>query len=82
MRSLVRDHGVAGLTRQEAVALLGSPDDVEPYPAFGRVSTRPDALARVTELWYIVGWSGCDPDFLVLEFGADGKVRRWFVAHN
>ncbi|MCE5219514.1 hypothetical protein LLH03_21035 [bacterium] len=83
LRSLLRDHPLVGLRREDVRQLLGDPDYVDwEFPA--RVSEVPsdyDIRVARTFQYALGGYSGfgMDVDLLCLRFGIDGSVVDWWL---
>jgi len=86
VRSLLRNHRLVGMTRHEALLLLGTPDELnwsQSYP-----KPEPDdegALEAAEDYCYVVGsYSGfrIDYDSLIVEFNDAGRVRGWGIGQN
>jgi hypothetical protein len=82
-RSLLREHRLVGLSRDQVQALLGRPDYVDGmWDGTGAGSLSADRLASGREFRYLLGsYSGMriDPDLLSLRFGANDTVISWCV---
>lgn len=82
---LLATRRLSGLTRAQVEALLGPPDNLgEQWPTrpLGEV-TNPEIAMMQAEAWeYCIGYcSGfrIDPDFLVVTFGGDGRVSKYYT---
>jgi energy-coupling factor transporter transmembrane protein EcfT len=83
VRSLLRDHPLPGLSREDVRQLLGDPDYVDwEFPArFSEVPTDHDIRVARTFQYALGGYSGfgMDVDLLCLRFGIDGAVADWWL---
>lgn len=85
VRSLLRDIGVVGRTREEVLGLLGAPELLNWYQVGGSRSPEDErALASAEDYCYILGYRsgfGIDEDYLIVEFDSTGRVRRWGIGY-
>jgi hypothetical protein len=84
VRRLLHDYQLKGMTRKEAIALLGQPDGAD-----GSLSDSQKfsdaAINKARTLYWVLGmWSGMrmDYDTLDLEFEERGRVVNWAIVQH